>query len=965
VRHNFNGYFQRVLQYLQKRREVFALYVHRFETVQQLPSMKKHSILKTYVWVITLLFLSSRGLLVAQLPLLNGSVSDQRVSPAITVTENVPVAGRTAGSGIPPWPPAKVKIGYVVPSNRTPQAHYKENLQFAIEMAQMWFRDNMAQNGFGPKTFIFETEEGSQRPKIHLVNVPETDSYLRGNNGGELFDRTRLAAKNAGLTIDLEGEVWVLIPETQVQLPDGSCIGGLAMGGGGGNGNRSGTAELGSNVIQLFNPQRLLDNTNYAGQIIPELGPYPLVQNVSFAWFEKSTFSSVASSYLGALCHEMGHAFGINHDFRHDNNFFGGLMGNGLRGIRGSFFTALYPEDYTRLEYGSALLLNESYYFNRYRKPSYYGHNLTVLTNGTVSPVAGLLNIRFTAFCSDSISYAHLYDHNGQLIDELALNGLNVDATFKTPYYQAGTTNSFSIAIGDRQGNRTVSSGFTLSVTAGNQAPKPFFKIFYPTAPYPGNATLFDASATSDPNGGSFTTEYDFNNDGIFDTPPVFSTYFYNIPQTGPYLARIRVTDPQGAFAISSPISGNYGKNCGIDPPSIYGANTICPGSVTKLSAYGCYGTILWSNGETTSSITVSPTSTTNYTVTCTYGCSPQSSQPFTVNIVNDTAVLSATASSGVQQGAQTIVSTQTIPVGNTVINRAANSVSLLPGFQATKGSVFTALVQGCGTPMAQADNLYVGAGNAKKMNVLSNDFNPDGSAITDFTQINLPVITVNPTKGIATVNSDGTISYISNENTGTDSFVYSVCNKNNPSFCATANVTANLQTYFDPFPNSNFETLVDFVSGNSFSYWLKDGWKPNQAVFSWLPGQGRNGSNCIRIYSGPASGLVQSNDVQAYRILYLPAYTNYVLKGWIKTENVTTNANAGGVGGCLSVTTNMNNPDFPTRSKDIKGTNDWTQVLLPFNSGDGYVRISCRLGFTAGDSEGTAYFDDLKLEKL
>ncbi|RDB02445.1 hypothetical protein DVG78_28790 [Runella aurantiaca] len=908
--------------------------------------------------------MSNNLFLNAQIPLLNGSSRNYQAT--LQNANSVSAVSQTDSSGIPNWPPAKVRIGYVVPSNRTPQAHYKENLQFAIEMAQMWFRDNMEQNGFGPKTFIFETEEDSPRPKIHLVNVPETDSYLRGNSGGDLFDRTKFAAKNAGLTIDLAGEVWVLIPETQVQLPDGSFIGGLAMGGGGGNGNHSGTAELGSNVIPLFNPQRLLDNTNYAGQIIPELGPYPLVQNVSFAWFEKNTFSTVASSYLGALCHEMGHAFGINHDFRHDDNFFGGLMGNGLRGIRGSFFPTLYPQDYTRLEYGAALMLNESYYFNRFRKASYYNHSLNVLTSGTVSPEAGLLKIRFVASSSDSIAYAHLYDNYGQLIDELALNRLNVDTTFKTPYYQAGTSNSFSIAVGDRQGNRTISSGFTLSVTAGNQAPKPYLKTYYPNAPYSGNGTRFDASSTTDPNNNSFTAEFDFNNDGVFDTPAL-SAHFYDyvIPQTGPYLTRVRVTDSNGASAISSPINGNYGKNCGVDPPTIYGVNTICSGSATQLFTYGCYGTLLWSNGETSPSITVSPTTTTNYTVTCHYGCGPQSSQPFTVNIINDNVVVSAATPSGVQQAAQTIVSTQEIAAGSTVMYWAGNGVSLLPGFQASKGSVFTALIKGCGTPMAQADLSSVAAGYAKKIKVLANDFNPDGSAITNLTQVTLPVILVNPTRGTATVNPDGTISYISNENTGTDSLVYSVCNRNNPSFCTTAPLKLTLNDGFPLLPNADFENPVNFVNAGAFSYWLKGGYKPDQAVFSWLVGQGRNGSNCIRIYSGPVAGPVQSNDVQAYQILFLAPYTNYVLKGWIKTENVTTNANPGGVGGGLSVTTSLDSADFPLRSKDIKGTTDWTQVLLPFNSGDGYVRISCRLGFTAADSEGTAYFDDLRLERF
>jgi len=937
--------------------------------------MKKHPILKTYVWILSFFFLINSSLVLAQLPLLNGSVSDQRVSiPTKTVTENGFANEKSAGSGVPALPPAKVRIAYIVPSNRTPQAHYKENLQFAIEMAQMWYRDNMEQNGFGPKTFIYETEDNSPRPKIHLVNAPETDSYLRGTGGYELFDRTKVAAKNAGLTVDFEGEVWVLIPETHVQLPDGSFIGGLALGGGGGSGKNSGVAQLGSTVIQLFNPQRLLDNSNYAGQMLPELGPYPLVQNSSFVWFEGNTFSSVASSYLGALCHEMGHAFGLNHDARHDSNFFGGLMYNGLRGIRGSLFPTLYPQDYTRLEYGSSVQLNESHYFNRIREIN-TAPSLNILTSGTVSPVDGLLNISFYAVDSDSISYTQLFDQNGEVIDELVFNKstsnpTSFTATFKTPYYTSGfasgQNNSFFISVCDRQGNRKVSSQFTLTVMSGNQAPKPFFKILNPTAPKFGNYTRFDAGSSTDPNGDSFTAEFDFNNDGIFDTPPLNSHYYdYVIPQTGPYLARVRVTDSQGASALSSPISGNYGKDCGVDAPTISGVNKVCPGSAVKLTAYGCYGTLLWSTGAITSSVTVNPTSTTNYSVTCTYGCGNQTSTPFTVTMVADTVTLSGTALSAGQRAAQTLISTQEVPNGTNGLYTAGNGITLLPGFQAQTGSIFMASIKGCNELIATSDNTSGGGGFTKKIKVLANDRNPDGTLISDLTQVAIPTIVVNPTKGTATVNPDGTISYLSNENTGIDSLMYSVCDRNNPTFCATANVRVTLSSGFPLLPNADFENPVDFVNGGAFSYWLKGGWKPNQGVFSWLVGQGRNGSNCIRIYSGPASGPVQSNDVQAYQILYLAPYTNYVLKGWIKTENVTTIANAGGVGGCLSVVTSTSSIDFPPRSKDIKGTNDWTQVLLPFNSGAGTVRVSCRLGFTAGDSEGTAYFDDLRIEPL
>ncbi|MBK8622946.1 MAG: Ig-like domain-containing protein [Saprospiraceae bacterium] len=48
---------------------------------------------------------------------------------------------------------------------------------------------------------------------------------------------------------------------------------------------------------------------------------------------------------------------------------------------------------------------------------------------------------------------------------------------------------------------------------------------------------------------------------------------------------------------------------------------SICPGESAVLTATGCSGgNLLWSNGSTQSSITVNPTSTTSYSVTCTPG---------------------------------------------------------------------------------------------------------------------------------------------------------------------------------------------------------------------------------------------------------------------------------------------------------------------------------------------------------
>jgi hypothetical protein len=111
--------------------------------------MKKRLVFKINLWILFFFCLRHGFAQSTQLPLLNDfdHVSTNAVNKTFNNNQNT-------GSGGIEGPPAKVRIGYVVPSNRTPQANYKENLQFAIEMAQMWFRDNMQQNGFGLKTLL-------------------------------------------------------------------------------------------------------------------------------------------------------------------------------------------------------------------------------------------------------------------------------------------------------------------------------------------------------------------------------------------------------------------------------------------------------------------------------------------------------------------------------------------------------------------------------------------------------------------------------------------------------------------------------------------------------------------------------------------------------------------------------------------------------------------------------------------
>ncbi|MGO4777190.1 Ig-like domain-containing protein, partial [Lysobacter sp. 2RAB21] len=76
--------------------------------------------------------------------------------------------------------------------------------------------------------------------------------------------------------------------------------------------------------------------------------------------------------------------------------------------------------------------------------------------------------------------------------------------------------------------------------------------------------------------------------------------------------------------------------------------------------------------------------------------------------------------------------------------------------------------------------------------NVIAND-TLNGAPIDP----NLVVITVstNPANGTVVVNSDGTITYTPRPNfSGNDSYVYTICEKLNPTNCATATVTVTVQ---------------------------------------------------------------------------------------------------------------------------------------------------------------------------
>jgi hypothetical protein len=136
-------------------------------------------------------------------------------------------------------------------------------------------------------------------------------------------------------------------------------------------------------------------------------------------------------------------------------------------------------------------------------------------------------------------------------------------------------------------------------------------------------------------------------------------------------------------------------------------------------------------------------------------------------------------------------------------------------------------------------------------------------------------------------------------------------------------------------------------------SDWNSDAWNGNgsQAAFAWDDTQHSDGNKSVKI------DLATPNDARWLQTVAVQPNTAYVLRGMIKTQNVAHTAEPTDAGANLSLYGTW------TRSEGLFGTNDWTPVSLPFNSGaNTQITIGVRLGYWAGTTTGTAWFDALCL---
>jgi hypothetical protein len=453
-----------------------------------------------------------------------------------------------------------VRLGYVLPVDREPRPEATARIGALVKEMQRFYADQMERHGFGRKTFTYESD--ATGPIVHTVRSRRTLAEITGNNADTYWNGVIAAAREGGLPVGRNNEIWFLVSGANRQQPNGRSEPDHALGNKGPSGNNNGIAIVQDPV--LVYARMLADDRDLHGEILSDLGPYP-IDRKAYRSFQTTIASWQAGNVIGAAAHELGHALRMNHQYRNDGQVGpqgfqhqGSIMGNAFRGYRGyarpeSFAIEPHLED-TRLARAEALQLALSPFFDRERvRVDRTRPRVRLGTSaGVLAPKDGLVQISVEAeepedgARGSGIALITLFNGDADVAHlDLPDRPRRVQAVLRTPHFSVDKTSTWRVRVIDGDFNETeVALDLTISGGA-NRAPRPF--IVTPTNLVKRGAPVsFDGARKSrDPDGDTMTYRWELSDGAVSDR----ATLVHTFAQLGTVTVRLRVTDGKGASA--------------------------------------------------------------------------------------------------------------------------------------------------------------------------------------------------------------------------------------------------------------------------------------------------------------------------------------------------------------------------------------------------------------------------------
>ena len=293
-----------------------------------------------------------------------------------------------------------VRIIYFLPRNRRVQTDMWTKLNTLIRDVQDFYADQMERNGFGRKTFTFETDENGET-LIYRVDGQFTDWHYHSETHDKVY--AEVASQ-----FDMEKHIYLIVVDISSEAIDEKNTCGVGGG------------------YWFKGESSLRTRGGYA--VIPASG----------RCFDGEGGTSVTA-------HEIGHAFGLEHDFRDDT------------------YIMSYGPAPDRLSQCAAGWLDASRFFNTDQTAFNEPTTIQMLTPGSYPSNAENLTLRFEVTDVDSI-------HQVQLIvpttTEDPASGVKLHSCsdghaqsspfeFDTPTLTAHRVNTIALQVIDVHGNIT------------------------------------------------------------------------------------------------------------------------------------------------------------------------------------------------------------------------------------------------------------------------------------------------------------------------------------------------------------------------------------------------------------------------------------------------------------------------------------------------------------------------------
>lgn len=281
-----------------------------------------------------------------------------------------------------------VKLLYILPNDRLPQSNINTDIDRRIKGVQQVFAEQMAHHGFGRKTFTYQTD-ASGKAVVHHLKGQFNETYYQ-NNSTTFWDEF-------ADQVDLSTHIYIAF----LNVSAGEIL-------------------------------RELGPTCGYGSEIGAFGGHVLVP---------ASGACVEGDYgISILAHELGHAFGLQHNFGSDTYFMS------------------YGADTNQLSYSSAEWLDAHRYFNANQTYFNIPSTIEILKLGMAS--SGNIHLRFKITDLDGLHQAQLHTpateaHEAigflKMIGYKALSGETQNVRFVTAELTA-VTRSVSLYVMDTDG---------------------------------------------------------------------------------------------------------------------------------------------------------------------------------------------------------------------------------------------------------------------------------------------------------------------------------------------------------------------------------------------------------------------------------------------------------------------------------------------------------------------------------